>query len=109
VNDVKKACEIRLSWKGATTSRCTYCLAAAANPPCSCSEKEPFAGKCETQQSRRSQESSCGDVEECRFKCSASDCSCLEACYAQKDACRAAAAALDGCVAEICAAECEAP
>ncbi len=109
VNDVRQACEIRLSWQGATSSRCTYCLAAAANPPCACSEAKGYAAKCETQQRARSKEASCAGVEECRFACSPSDCNCLDACYAQKDACRAATAALDGCVAKVCAEQCADP
>jgi hypothetical protein len=109
VDDVRQACEIRLSWQGSTSSRCSYCLAAAANPPCACTEAKVFAGKCETQQTVRSKESSCAGVEECRFACSPSDCGCLDACYAQKDACRSATAALDGCVAKACAEECAAP
>ena len=109
VNDVRKACEARLSWKGATTLRCSYCLAAAANPPCACSSRRDFSGRCEKQQSLRSAEPSCEGVEECRFRCAAADCGCVEACYAKKEACRAVASALDGCIADVCAAECSAP
>jgi hypothetical protein len=107
VNDVKKACEIKLAWTGATTSRCIECLAGAANPPCACSERKGYAGKCQNQQTKRSQETSCDGVEECRFRCSSNDCGCIDQCYAQKDVCRAAASALEGCVAEACSAECD--
>lgn len=106
VDDVRDACELRLSWKAGSSSRCSYCLAAVANPPCECSEQHDFAGLCEEQQAARSREPSCEGVEECRFECGTGDCACVDACYRDKDACRKAASALDGCVAEVCAPEC---
>lgn len=109
VDDVKLACEVRLGWQGTTSSRCIHCLSAAANPPCACSEAKPFAGVCETQQAARSKEATCDGVESCRFACAPSDCACLDACYAERDACRRAASALDGCIAKACAEECADP
>lgn len=108
VNDVRKACEIRSAWTDRTSSRCIDCIAAAANPPCACPERPAAAGRCESQQAQRSRASfSCDGVEECRFRCPSNDCACVDACYAQKDACRAAASALDGCVTEACADLCD--
>jgi hypothetical protein len=107
VNDVKRACEIKLAWKNATSSACIDCLAAAANPPCACSEQRfASAGRCQSQQTQRSQATSCEGVEECRFKCPSTDCACIDRCYAQKEACRTAASALEGCVVEACEAQC---
>lgn len=106
VDDVREACEVRGSWTAPSSERCGYCVAAAANPPCSCSEEEPFAGRCQEQQSVRSKEASCEGVEECRFTCPSSDCACIDACYAGKEACRRAASAFDGCIAEVCGPEC---
>lgn len=108
VDDVRQACEIRLAWRGATTSQCTSCLAAAANPPCACTDTKAYGGRCESQQNARAR-APCDGVEACRFACPISDCGCLDACYAQKDACRAATSALEGCVAKVCAEECAAP
>jgi hypothetical protein len=107
VNDVKRACEIRAQWqrRGATT--CTECIAIASSPPCDCPAFErPYKGTCAPHKDAKRTEPACEGVDACVFNCTDQNCSCVEACYANKDACRPPGAALDGCIAETCDPEC---
>lgn len=106
VNDVKKACEIRVAWKNLDTSRCSECIGAASAPPCECEAIKEFAGRCEKQGSARAKEVGCSlKIEQCVLDCK-KDCNCVDACYNENAACRAVTAARDGCVADQCAGAC---
>lgn len=106
VNDVKKACEIRVAFKGAESSRCLECIGAAPAPPCECEAIKEFAGRCEKQGATRAAEAGCTlKIEQCVNDCK-KDCACVDACYNESAGCRAATAARDGCVAEQCASAC---
>ena len=108
VNDVKAACEIRVSWKNSGVDKCKNCLASAAQPACDCELFKEFGGKCHDQNVARQSEPDCSDpVLNCVYKCSTTDCACLEGCYATAAKCRAAASAVDGCVADVCAPYCQ--
>ena len=105
VNDVSKACAIRARWTRGTVQECSNCLGISVVPFCDCST-EPYAGKCSEQKTAKIAEPACGGVGECVFGCAASDCACVDACYANKEACRVRASALDGCLAEVCDSYC---
>jgi hypothetical protein len=105
VNDVSKACAIRAQWTKATGPECADCFGASTVARCDCSTKD-YAGKCSEQQNEKNTEADCAGVGECVFKCAANDCACVDACYANKNACRVRASALDGCLAEICDVHC---
>ncbi|MBS2014481.1 MAG: hypothetical protein JST00_16465 [Deltaproteobacteria bacterium] len=106
VNDVKKACEIRVGWKNLDSSRCLECIGAAPAPPCECEAIKEFAGRCESQGAARAREPACTlKIEQCVNDCK-KDCACIDVCYQESAACRAVSAARDGCVAEQCAAAC---
>lgn len=103
VFDVFEACAIRGSWAGGDTSRCTTCVAYATTPKCDCGSYD-YAGKCDAAQRAVREEPSCVDVDACVVGCK-SDCACVDRCY-QGRACKVVAAARDGCVAQVCEAEC---
>lgn len=106
VDDIRKACEIRVGFKNLDTSRCLTCMGAASAPPCECEALKEFAGKCEKQGTARGKEPGCTlKIEQCAADCK-KDCNCLDACYNESAACRAVTAARDGCVAEQCASAC---
>ena len=104
VNDVRKACEIRATWTRGTTDACGVCFGQTITPRCACSTHD-FAGKCSEQQAAKAKEPTCDGIENCVTACKPTDCACIDGCYAGK-ACRVAASAVDGCTAEICAADC---
>ncbi len=107
VNDVKKACEIRVTWKNNETDKCRNCISIATNPECTCSDAQrAYAAKCNDHHLKRASEPSCQEVDKCITGCN-SDCACVDSCYAGKDTCRPLANALDGCVAEVCDPECK--
>ncbi|MBX3187981.1 MAG: hypothetical protein KF819_13240 [Labilithrix sp.] len=107
VNDVRAACEIRVKWKRLGTSDCISCISSAPSVPCECPAFKDFAGKCEEQGNARIREASCNDaIEQCVNDCK-TDCACVEGCYAQSEACKRVTAARDGCVADVCASQCD--
>lgn len=106
VNDVVKACQIRVGWKNATAEKCVNCLAAAPSPACECEEFKAFGGLCKSQDDARRAEPSCtGAMEDCSRACN-DDCGCIAACYASAPACRRLIDARDGCVADVCTPSC---
>ena len=107
VNDVKKSCEIRVSWKNRTERKCTDCIAAAPSPPCNCEQFKEFAGMCATQGEARRVEPSCTTaLDDCTHQCKTGDCACVDSCYAQAEGCKRATAAREGCVTEVCSRFC---
>ncbi len=103
VNDVKKACEIRATWTKRKTQECIDCTSIAKTPKCDCPAfQQDFAAKCEVQGRAYGDERNCDFVGDCVGKCNETDCACIDACYAGRDACRPKAAALDGCIADVC-------
>ncbi len=104
VDDVKKACDIRSTWANAHTSACTGCTSLVTTPRCSCASND-YEGACSNQQAGVTNEPTCTGIDECVNKCG-SDCTCVDGCYAGKDACRTRAAALDGCIADVCDPHC---
>ena len=105
VNDVLQACRIRASWKSASATACNTCIGLATSPRCACTDAD-YAGKCSEQQSAKTKEPSCEGTDTCVNTCDRSDCACVDRCYASKPACRTPAAAVDGCVAEVCDSFC---
>lgn len=105
VNDVRKACELRSAWVRPPVSRCTDCVSLSKLERCECASHD-YEGKCHELQKAKSSEASCSDVDGCVIACDATDCGCVDACYAGKDACRTRAASLDGCVTEVCESAC---
>jgi hypothetical protein len=107
VNDVRKACEIRLGWTNAGSDKCALCQASAPRPACGCEAFKGFDGVCVAQGDARRAEASCTtELASCVTVCDDADCACIESCYAAAPACKRAAAAQDGCVADKCAAFC---
>lgn len=106
VDDVKRACEVRATWKSAQTTACTDCISYATTPRCECTDLD-YAGKCSEQKKAVDAEPTCAGVESCVGACARSDCACADTCYAGKGACRSVASAANGCVAEICATHCQ--
>lgn len=108
VNDVRAACELRAAWTKPLSPDCTVCTTAVLLPPCSCELVRDFGAACYDQAVARRAEPSCTDaVDKCVDACPRDGCGCIEGCYAQAAACRAATAARDGCVAEVCARYCQ--
>ncbi|CAN5913410.1 hypothetical protein BH11MYX4_BH11MYX4_17010 [soil metagenome] len=108
VDDVKAACQIRAGWPNAEADKCKNCLASAAQPACDCELFKEFGGKCHSQNVARQSEPDCTDpVLDCTYKCPKNDCACLDACYATAAKCKSAAAAVDGCVTDVCAPYCK--
>ncbi|WP_394847295.1 hypothetical protein LZC95_07490 [Pendulispora brunnea] len=105
VNDVSKACATRASWTRETSPKCIECIAFAKVPRCECQDEE-YAGACSTQQSAKNNEPSCEGVDVCVNRCAATDCICVDSCYAGKDTCRPLGAATDGCLTATCDAYC---
>lgn len=105
VNDVRKACEIRATWARRTTQGCGDCLLYASTPYCACFGKD-YSGKCSDHAAAKHRESTCSDADACVNRCPLSDCACVDACYVSAAACRPHAAALEGCLVEVCAEHC---
>ncbi len=107
VDDVFKACQVRVAWKESTAETCVNCLAAAVSPACECEAFKEFGGLCHAQDEARRAEPSCtGASEDCARACGAG-CSCLEACYVQTSACKRLIDARDGCVVDVCTRSCD--
>jgi hypothetical protein len=106
VNDVNKACTIRASWPGSQSALCSQCKVYAEEPRCACADVD-YAGACSAQHDKVVALPGCIDGQTCEGKCAQGDCACVDACYQASAACRTAASALDGCLAEICASHCQ--
>lgn len=107
VNDVKAACEIRAQWTKRTDSECVNCLSIARTPKCECPDfQQDYAAKCADQGAAFGNERNCDLVADCTSKCALTDCACVDACYADRAACRPKAAAVDGCTTDVCDAYC---
>lgn len=106
VNDVRRACEIRLTWRSPMPIACTDCLGVSSAPRCDCSDKD-YAGACRPQQEAEVSEPTCDGVRTCVNSCAAGDCGCVDGCYTGKEICRQRSSALDGCLAETCAKYCQ--
>lgn len=102
VNDVRAACQMRSAWKSSLPD-CASCETMTQLQRCECSAFEAFGAACYDQAEARRKEPTCTeDVDTCLKACVKTDCACIDGCYANKDACRRASAARDGCVAEVC-------
>jgi hypothetical protein len=106
VDDVLKACELRVPWKSTSSSSCSTCIGLATTPRCACTDRD-FAGKCSDQQAAKTAEPTCEGTPECVAASDRPACASIVACYASLAACRVRASALDGCVVAICDAYCE--
>lgn len=106
VDDVLKACQIRVAWKNPTAEKCVNCVAAAPSPQCDCEAFKEFAGLCADQDNARRSEPSCSTaMEDCSRACK-DDCGCVESCYAASEACKRIVAGRDGCVVDVCSQYC---
>ncbi len=104
VNDVRLACDIRATWNR-SGNECTLCEASVVSERCDCIELRDFSAACIDQANAR--RAACtGSVNDCVFACATTDCACIDACYVAGDACKAASAARDGCIAEACSSYC---
>ncbi len=106
VNDVNKACVIRTGWTQSNSAACSRCTGLSTSGRCPCSDKD-YEGACAAQEQGIANEPGCVNAHSCETSCKLGDCACADACYAGKDACRPKAAALDGCLAEICDSYCK--
>ena len=107
VDDVRAACDLRVTWTNTGSDTCVNCIAAAPSPACECEAFKEFGGLCNSQNEARLAEPSCtSTVKACTFACPKDDCGCLEGCYATAEACKRVAAATDGCVSDVCAPYC---
>lgn len=107
VDDVKLACEARVTWTDYTGDECVKCRMMASSPDCGCEAFEGFGGHCAEQGNARRAEPTCTQqVTDCRNACAANDCACIDGCYAAAEACKKATAAEDGCIAKICEQYC---
>jgi hypothetical protein len=106
VDDVLKACEIRVPWANTSSTPCNNCIGLSTTPRCPCTDQD-YAGKCSDQTSAKNKEPTCDGTFACVDKCARTDCACIDGCYASKPACRTLASAADGCVAEICDQYCK--
>jgi hypothetical protein len=107
VNDVEKACEIRIGWANRGTVACTDCLSISQAPKCDCPDfQQEFAAKCHEQARARTNEPTCDGVPKCVGDCDPTDCACTEACFAGKERCREVSSAAEGCTTDVCDAYC---
>lgn len=107
VNSVALSCEIRAKWNR-TGNNCSVCEAAVVTDHCDCEALKDFSGACLDQANAR--KTACQDesLDRCIFDCNASDCTCVDTCYAAAPAgCKSASDARDGCIAEACAGHCK--
>ena len=108
VDDVKQACEIRAAWTKYTDRVCINCMSAAPSAACDCPDFKAFGGKCQAQNDTRRAQPQCTDaIANCARACPRTDCACVDACYANAPDCKTAEAAVDGCVADVCAQYCQ--
>jgi hypothetical protein len=108
VNDVKGACLIRASWTAPLADRCEQCRAVASLEDCGCEALRDFGAKCVVQGRAKRAEPTCTPaIDDCVLACG-TDCNCADACYANAPACKSAAAAEQGCIADVCSVYCTA-
>lgn len=106
VNDVKKACELKTTWKRARDLKCINCVSAAPNAKCDCEEIKEFSGACSEQGDLF--KSACPqNVIDCALHCPVNDCACVENCYNANGDCKKRAAMRDGCVVDRCDEYCQ--
>lgn len=105
VNDVRKACDLRIAWNR-SAQNCSVCESAVVSPRCECEQLKDFSAACIEQADSR--KAACAQaVDECVFKCDREDCSCIDQCYVNDAACKQASAARDGCIVEACTKYCQ--
>lgn len=108
VNDVRGACLIRASWTAPRAPNCATCKAVVVGEDCGCEALKEFAGRCGAQERAKREEPSCApSLDDCVRACG-TDCECADGCYGAAAACKPLAAAVDGCVADVCAQWCTA-
>jgi hypothetical protein len=106
VNNVLAACQIKATWIRTDQNKCDLCEQAVVSPRCGCSELTAFSGACDDQ--AEAAKPACPEsILDCVNQCARTDCNCVEACYANNAGCKAAAAARDGCQAEVCTQYCK--
>ncbi|MBX3231923.1 MAG: hypothetical protein KIT84_12155 [Labilithrix sp.] len=105
VNNLRAACDIRQGWNR-SAENCSICEAAVVSPRCECEALKAFSAACSNQDA--AMKTSCDEgIRNCALGCIQDDCACLDGCYANAPpACRQAADARDGCVAEACTQFC---
>jgi len=106
VNDLKAACGVRQSWKNRSAEQCSLCEAGAVAAFCECEAFQGISAACAEQENAR--KTACDQsTRDCASNCDRDDCACIEGCYANApEACKKAADARDGCVAETCTSRC---
>ncbi len=107
VDDVKKACEIRVGWTQAGSDACTTCqISAYTSRDCDC-KKDDNRGLCNDEIVARNGEPDCAyTIDQCVTACQ-TDCECVDACYASHAKCKPLQAAYDGCLADVCDDACK--
>ena len=101
VDDVKQACLVETAWTQSASPSCKTCVFEGAIPSCTC-DMDPDHSRCYSQALAKADESDCSlTVDDCVNACM-SDCTCVDGCFANHAACRAAASALKGCLAALC-------
>ncbi len=106
-NDLRKACDLRAEWSQFKTVECQQCIATAPLATCNCTVSAPYVGKCAQQLAFKRASPDCDDaLERCVGSCAQGACGCVETCYSSRADCKVRAAALDGCVTEVCSAVC---
>ena len=107
VNDLRKACDIRLGWTQTKTVDCQQCLATAQIATCNCTVSATYVGKCAQQLALKRASADCDDaLERCVGSCAQSNCGCIDTCYSSRAECKVRAAALEGCITEVCSTVC---
>jgi hypothetical protein len=105
VNDVKLSCEIRTKWNR-SVEKCGLCETGVVSPRCECVNLEAFSAACLDQAEARKK--ACNTtIDDCIQACGRDNCGCIDGCYTNGDACKAASAARDGCIAEACESHCK--
>lgn len=106
VDDVLKACQIRVGWTNPSAEACVNCIAAAPSPDCECEVFKDFAALCKDQDEARRAEPSCtAAMEDCARACK-NDCACVDSCYAASATCKDIIAGRDGCIVDVCTQYC---
>ena len=106
-NDLRKACDIRTSWSRTKSVPCLECLTTAPLATCNCTVKAPYVGRCAQQLALKKDSPDCDDaLDRCVNSCGQNACGCLETCYSTRAGCKIRAAALDGCVTNVCDSVC---
>ncbi len=95
-------CQQRASWANRLSSKCTKCVSLAPAPKGCKSFDKVYLAQCADQQRAKLDGKSCEPVFRCSYKCKRKDCDCVARCFEGHDKCDRLAAAVDGCVAEVC-------